>query len=281
MPPKVSIVIPTYNRARLLRQAIDSALCQTFTDIEIIIVDDASDDETGRLDVFSKHNVPRIPLCYIRLDGHRGVAAARNAGVASSHGQWLAFLDSDDQWRPDKLEKQVRFHASNPAYRISQTKELWIRNGRRVNPPLTHEKKQGYIFEQSLLRCMITPSSAMLQRSLFDEAGGFNESLPACEDYDLWLKITCANAVGLIDEFLLTRYGGHPDQLSASVMGLDRFRIRSIIDLLNSGRLSQEQEMLSRRELAKKSIIVAEGFRKRGRTGEYERYRRIATDLGT
>jgi hypothetical protein len=163
--------------------------------------------------------------------------------------------------------------------RISQTKEIWVRNGRRVNPPLTHEKKQGYIFEQSLHRCMITPSSVMMQKSLFHEAGGFNESLPAGEDYDLWLKITCSHSIGLIDEFLLTRYGGHRDQLSATVMGLDRFRIRSIIDLLNSTKLSEEQDVLARRELAKKSNIVAHGFRKRGRTEEYERYRRIASDF--
>jgi glycosyltransferase involved in cell wall biosynthesis len=273
--PLVSIVIPTHNRAGLLARAVGSALRQTFTDREIIVVDDASDDETKSLDIMSD---PGVRLA--GLDAQCGVAKARNAGAALSQGQWLAFLDSDDQWHPDKLEKQVRFHADFPLCRISQTREIWIRNGRRVNPPQTHEKKQGYIFEQSLGRCMITPSSVMMDKRLFDEVGGFNESLPACEDYDLWLKITCSHEVGLIDEFLLTRYGGHADQLSSCVMGLDRFRIRGIIDLLGSGRLTPEQEMLARKELAKKAIIVANGFRKRGKTEEYERYRRIATDFG-
>jgi glycosyltransferase involved in cell wall biosynthesis len=277
--PLVSVIIPTFNRAHLLCRALRSVLCQTAGDFEIIVVDDASEDGTEGIDIFS--GPLRVPLRFVRLDAHRGVAGARNRGVAVSQGQWLAFLDSDDEWHPDKLARQAGWHETNPAYRISQTKEIWVRNGRRVNPPLTHEKKQGYIFEQSLKRCMITPSSVMMQRSLFDEAGGFNESLPACEDFDLWLKITRALPVGLIDEFLLTRYGGHRDQLSASVMGLDRFRIRSIIDLVNSRTLSLEQEILSRKELVRKSIIVAQGFRKRGRTGEYERYRRIAADFGS
>jgi glycosyltransferase involved in cell wall biosynthesis len=279
--PHISVIIPTYNRSLLLRRAVRSVQCQSYTDIEIIVVDDASDDGTDLLDIFSEH--PRVPLRYVRLEGHGGVSKARNRGVALSQGAWLAFLDSDDEWLPRKLAEQAAWHEANPRYRISQTKEIWIRRGRRVNPPLTHEKIQGYIFEQSLQRCMITPSSVMMQSSLFHEAGGFNESLPACEDYDLWLKITRVWPVGLIDEFLLTRYGGHADQLSASVMGLDRFRVRSIIDLLNSKKLSQEQDLLARAELVRKSTIVAEGFRKRGRTEEYERYRRIAADnaLGT
>jgi glycosyltransferase involved in cell wall biosynthesis len=276
--PHVSIIIPTYNRAHVLCRAVSSVLCQTITDIEIVVVDDASDDGSEQLDIFTERQ--RVPIRYVRLDAHYGVATARNRGVAVSQAQWLAFLDSDDQWYPAKLEQQVRWHQENPAFRISQTKEIWIRKGRRVNPPLTHEKKQGYIFGQSLKRCMITPSAVMMQKSLFDEVHGFNGSLPACEDYDLWLKITCGHSVGLIDEFLLTRYGGHRDQLSACVMGLDRFRIRSIIDLLGSGRLSREQETLSRWELVRKSMIVAQGFRKRGRGEEYERYRRIAEDFG-
>jgi glycosyltransferase involved in cell wall biosynthesis len=276
--PNVSVIIPTYNRARLLCRALRSVLFQTFTDFEIIVVDDASGDGTERCDLFSDRG--RVPLRFVRLDAHCGVSAARNKGVAVSQGQWLAFLDSDDEWHAAKLQRQVRWHEENPTYRISQTKEIWIRNGRRVNPPRTHEKKQGYIFAQSLKRCMITPSSVMMRKSLFDEVNGFNESLQACEDYDLWLKITRTYPVGLINEFLLTRYGGHADQLSASVMGLDRFRIRSIIDQLGSGSLSREQETLSRQELVRKSMIVAQGFCKRGKAGEYERYKRIAEDFG-
>jgi glycosyltransferase involved in cell wall biosynthesis len=281
--PLVSVIIPSYNRCRLLNRAVNSVLDQTFSDSEIVVVDDASEDGTGQLDIFSEASAEaraRVPVRYVRLDLHCGVSKARNVGVAESSGQWLAFLDSDDVWHHNKLEQQVRWHDANPAFCISQTKEIWIRHGRRVNPPMTHEKVEGYIFEQSLKRCMITPSSVMMRRSLFYETGAFNESLPACEDYDLWLKITCTCPIGLIEEHLLTRYGGHADQLSASVMGLDRFRIRSIIDLLNSKRLSPEQDRLARLELVRKATIVAQGFKKRGRTLEYERYSRIAADFG-
>jgi glycosyltransferase involved in cell wall biosynthesis len=271
--PLVSVILPTCNRASLLGRAIKSVLDQTFRDFECIVVDDASDDGTEQLEIF-KTAAPR--LRYKKLSAHGGVSKARNAGIANSTGKWIAFLDSDDEWLPRKLEKQVQWHNDNPGFVISQTKEIWVRRGARVNPPKTHEKKQGYIFEQSLKRCMVTPSSVMLARELFLDTGGFNESLPACEDYDLWLRITCRLPVGLVNEYLLTRYGGHADQLSATVMGLDRFRIQGIRDLLNSNKLSPEQASLAQAELVKKAVIVANGYKKRGNPEEYERYSRIA-----
>jgi glycosyltransferase involved in cell wall biosynthesis len=279
--PHVSVIIPTFNRARLLRRAVLSVLNQTYTDLEIIVVDDASEDATEKLDIFASDLPPKVSIRLARLDVHAGVSKARNTGVALSSGTWLAFLDSDDEWRPDKLSLQAAWHEANPLYRISQTQEIWIRRGVRVNAPKAYEKTQGYIFKASLERCMITPSSVMMHRDLFRESGGFNESLQACEDYDLWLRITSGNPVGLVNELLLIRYGGHADQLSLSVMGLDRFRIRSIMDLLNSKKLSREQDLLAQRELMRKADIVAKGYLKRGRTEDYERYKRIAADFGT
>jgi glycosyltransferase involved in cell wall biosynthesis len=271
--PLVSVIIPTFNRASLIDRAVSSVLSQTFHDYECIVVDDASDDGTHRLQLFTS---PPPRLSYIRLAAHCGVSKARNAGVAASSGRWIAFLDSDDEWLPRKLEKQVQWHHEHPEYAISQTKEIWVRHGTRVNPPKTHEKKEGYIFEQSLKRCMVTPSSVMLTRALFLDTGGFDESLPACEDYDLWLRITCRLPVGLVDEHLLTRYGGHGDQLSATVAALDRFRIQSISGLLESKKLSPEQAHRAKAELSTKAAIVANGYKKRGNRGEYERYSEIA-----
>jgi glycosyltransferase involved in cell wall biosynthesis len=271
--PFVSVIIPTFNRAKLIVRAVKSVLSQTFNDFECIVVDDASTDNTVNLDIFTS---PPQRLKFVKLVSHSGVSKARNAGVAEASGRWIAFLDSDDEWHSRKLEKQVQWHRDNPGFAISQTKEIWVRRGARVNPPKTHEKKEGYIFEQSLKRCMVTPSSVMLERTLFLDTGGFNESLPACEDFDLWLRITFRIPVGLVNEYLLTRYGGHADQLSATVMGLDRFRIQSIIGLLNSKKLSPEQTALAQSELAKKADIVANGYKKRGNREEYERYSRIA-----
>ena len=271
--PLVSVIIPTYNRTALISRAINSVLNQTFRDFECIVIDDASDDGTDQLDILK---TPAPGLRYIKLPSHSGVSKARNAGVAETSGQWIAFLDSDDEWRSRKLEQQVQWHCANPGFAISQTKEIWVRRGTRVNPPKTHEKKEGYIFGQSLRQCMVTPSSVMLSRKLFLDTGGFDETLPACEDFDLWLRITCRLPVGLVSEYLLTRYGGHADQLSATVMGLDRFRIQSITGLLDSKMLSSDQATIAKAELVKKAIIVANGFKKRGNREEYERYSRIA-----
>jgi glycosyltransferase involved in cell wall biosynthesis len=271
--PLVSVIIPTYNRATLLSRAVESVLSQTFTDFECIIVDDSSDDGT---DTLAFVTAAGRALRYVRLPAHCGVSAARNTGVRHSCGQWLAFLDSDDQWHPEKLQRQIAWLSRNPGVRIFQTKECWIRHGKMVNPPKTHEKPEGHIFERSLERCMITPSSVMIERGLFSETGGFNESLRACEDYDLWLRITCRHPVGLVKEYLLTRYGGHADQLSSAVMGLDRFRIRSLLDLLAGTLLTPQQKLLAKKELVKKATIVANGFLKRGNTVCHERYKRIA-----
>jgi glycosyltransferase involved in cell wall biosynthesis len=195
-------------------------------------------------------------------------------------GRWICFLDSDDQWHKDKLLRQHARHEANASFRICQTREIWIRNGVRVNPPKTHEKINGFQFKENLERCMITPSSVMMEKALFMEIGGFNETLPACEDYDLWLRITCKEPVGLVDDFLLTRYGGHPDQLSSTVTALDRFRIQSILDLLNGPMLSDEQRRQARHVLVKKAIIVADGYHKRGNKDEDEHYRGIARRYG-
>jgi glycosyltransferase involved in cell wall biosynthesis len=274
--PLVSVIIPAYNRAPLLERAIDSVLCQTMRDHECIVVDDASTDGTGEI-LRARGLLARVK--YVCLPLHKGVSAARNAGVAAAASAWLAFLDSDDQWNPLKLERQMLWHYNNPSYRISQTREIWVRRGRRVNPPATHEKKHGYIFKESLVRCMVTPSSMVMDTALFREAGGFDESLPACEDYDLWLRITCGHPVGLVDEYLLTRYGGHSDQLSATVPALDRFRIQSIENLLASGKLSAAQADLARTTLVTKARIMANGCKKRGNRADYERYSRIAGTL--
>jgi Glycosyl transferase family 2 len=276
--PLVSVVIPTFNRAALLIRAVGSVLYQTMRDFECIVVDDASADTT--IEELEAHGLlPSVK--FIRFPLHRGVSAARNAGVSAASGAWIAFLDSDDQWHARKLEKQMAWHESNPDFGIFQTREIWVRRGIRVNPPATHEKSQGHIFDQSLARCMVTPSSVVIDTELFAEAGGFNESLPACEDYDLWLRITCRYPVGLVDEYLLTRFGGHADQLSATMPGLDRFRIRSILDILRSGRLSAAQAVLARAVLTRKALIFANGCKKRGKKQEYEQYSQIARDFGS
>ncbi len=272
MPSLVSVIIPCYNRTEQLRVALESVRAQTYPYYELIVVDDGTDDGIDIPPLLWGARRSRL----IRLDINWGVSKARNTGASAAQGPLLAFLDSDDRWHKEKLEKQVAWLRDNPSYRIVQSREIWIRKGVRVNPPRTHVKKQGDIFAQSLERCMVTPSSVMLQKSLFDEVGGFNESLPACEDYDLWLRITSRHPVGLIDEELLTRYGGHNDQLSSTVFALDRFRIRALLNLLANERLTDKQRQLVNRCLTKKATILANGYKKRGKVALHERYRKIA-----
>jgi glycosyltransferase involved in cell wall biosynthesis len=269
----VSVIIPTYNRARLLERAVNSVLQQTFKDFELIVVDDASFDDTGQSKFLKDH---AEKLYYFRLPSHRGVSAARNFGLQKSRGEWIAFLDSDDEWFPEKLEKQLAWHDAHSGFRISQTQEIWVRKGVRVNPPKTHKKILGYQFKENLKRCMITPSSVMIEKKLLDETGWFNEDFPGCEDYDLWLRITCRHPVGLVDEFLLKRYGGHADQLSSTVPVLDRFRIQSMENILRNNKITDDQREQVTQELVTKASIVAQGNLKRGNKKEYEKFQRIA-----
>jgi len=278
--PTVSVIIPTYNRSRKLIRAVRSVLNQTFKDYEILVVDDGSGDDTYEaLTLY-------MPLIqYIRQPVNRGVSAARNAGIKSAAAPWIALLDSDDYWLKEKLHVQMEFVEQNPGTVACQTEEIWKRNGRRVNPKRRHRKPSGHIFAQSLKLCLVSPSSVILRKSLFDEVGLFNETLPAAEDYDLWLRITCRYPVFLIDKGLVVKEGGHDDQLSRRFIGMDRFRIRAIVKLIQSGILTLDQKRAAIEELSTKCRIYGTGCIKRGRKKEGDFYisllERITSNEGT
>jgi glycosyltransferase involved in cell wall biosynthesis len=271
-PPQVSVIIPTYNRAWCLRETMDSVLAQNFRDVELIVVDDGSTDATPQL-LKGYGQAIRV----LRQE-NRGVSAARNAGIAAARGALIAFLDSDDLWLPGKLDHQVEFFNSQPDALICQTEELWVRNGRRVNPGKRHRKRGGMIFEPSLDLCLVSPSAVMVRRELFQRVGLFDESLPACEDYDLWLRVSSRYAVHLIDIPLIVKRGGHADQLSCTA-GLDKFRIAAIAKLLDGGRLSVEQRRSAVRTLKQKCKVYAGGCRKRKRMTEAEHYEQLAKKI--
>ena len=268
--PSVSTIIPTYNRPAFLREALASVLAQTYQDSETIVVDDGSTpvarDATRQL-VDEYARARSCPIRYF-FQPHQGVSAARNRGVAASRGDFLAFLDSDDIWQPEKLAHQVAFFEAQPTAQICQTQETWIRHGVRVNPRNKHRKPQGDIFVQSLADCLVSPSAVMLRRALFERMGGFDEQLPACEDYDLWLRISVQEPVYLIDTPLVLKRGGHADQLSRQFWGMDRFRLVALRKLLDSGHLSLRQRQATLAMLHKKCRILANGARKRGKSAE-------------
>jgi glycosyltransferase involved in cell wall biosynthesis len=259
--PQVSIIIPTYNRGWIIKEAIDSVLAQDYTEFELIVVDDGSTDHTsGVLDSYGKD-------IKVLSQKNKGVSAARNRGIAEASGKFIAFLDSDDLWLSQKLSVQIEFFNQRPDALICQTEEVWIRNGLRVNPKKRHKKPSGMIFKPSLELCLVSPSAVMIQRSLFDRVGEFDETLPACEDYDLWLRISCRFPVHLIDAPLIIKRGGHDDQLSKGA-GLDKFRIKSLNKIIESGLLSKTQYRAAVKTLKQKCMIYADGCRKRGREDE-------------
>ena len=256
--PLVSVVLPTYDRWPMVRAAVESVLAQTYKSFELIILDDGSTDGTLRL----------LSGCDARAriirQERRGVAAARNAGVAIAHGKYIAFIDSDDLWFPNKLAVQTNFMEQNPAVVICQTQEIWLRHGVRVNPKNKHQKSSGDIFRRSLDLCLVSPSAVMMTRNLFTTIGGFDEAFPVCEDYDLWLRIAVGHSVELIDVPLVTKRGGHADQLSRSMWGMDRFRALAIAKLLRAG-LAGERRQWALTALRKKLAILADGAKKRGK----------------
>lgn len=234
---------------------------------EIIVIDDGSDDGSGE---FVHQQFPEVRY---QWQENQGISAARNRGIEESTGDWIAFLDVDDEWLPKKLERQVGAIASTPEYRIYHTNEIWIRKGRRVNAKKIHQKFGGYIFEKCLPLCIISPSSALIHRSIFDEFGGFDTALPACEDYDLWLRICAFLPVLYIEDPQIVKYGGHPDQLSQKHWGMDRFRIYALEKLLRESSLNDSQRQATLRTLLEKIEIFLIGARKRGKDDverEYE-----------
>ncbi|MCK5479891.1 MAG: glycosyltransferase family 2 protein, partial [Gammaproteobacteria bacterium] len=175
-------------------------------------------------------------------------------------------LDSDDCWLPHKLERQQFLLRTNPQAKICHSDEIWIRNGKRVNPMKKHAKRGGYIFKHCLPLCAISPSSVIIRRDIFNEIGLFDESLPACEDYDFWLRICAVYPVLYTDEPLMIKHGGHEGQLSRRYWGMDRFRIRALEKILASGTLNAENHAAALAMLLEKIRIVVKGADKRDNT---------------
>ena len=267
--PLVSVVIPTHNRRDLLAEAVASVREQTYDPIEIIVIDDGSSDGTAKM---IRERFPRVRLV---RQPHRGVSAARNRGIAEAQGEYIAFLDSDDLWLPKKLAAEMDALLKNPELKICHTDEIWIRRGVRVNPMKKHRKYGGWIYPHCLPLCIISPSSVILKREVFNEVGAFDEALPACEDYDLWLRVTARHPVHFIERPLIVKRGGHADQLSRAFWGMDRFRVYALLKMLRENGLPRAWRLLTLEELRKKCRILIQGFEKRGKERDAALYREI------
>ena len=254
----IDVILPTYNRCELLDRSIQSVLKQTHSEFKLYIIDDGSTD--GTQDYMKKFS-DSSKVNYLRQE-NKGVSSARNLGIKNSKSQWVSFLDSDDEWLPHKLKSQVDFIKSNPGIRFVHSNEIWVRNGVRVNPKKKFDKSNEDIFRRSLQTCLISPSTVMMRRDLLEQHGLFNEEFIICEDYDLWLKVLTNEEVGFIPDYLVTKHGGHTDQLSTRYPAMDYWRIKSLITLSNSLNLNpikKEQIIL---EIEKKAPILLAGYEK-------------------
>ena len=255
---KISVVIPTLNRINTLQRALDSVINQTYKPAEIIVVDNGSSDGTLK---FLREQYPKITIL---TEKKIGVSSARNKGIKKSINQWIALLDSDDAWHPKKLEIQTSMlDSALKEYNLIHTDEVWFRNNKHINQMKKHKKQGGYIFERCLSLCCISPSSVLFKKNILDKVGLFDESLPVCEDYDMWLKICSSEEVLFAQDKLTYKYGGHKDQLSKSYWGMDRFRIKSIENIIKNFDLTYEQKKQAKKELIKKLKIIINGAFKR------------------
>lgn len=269
--PLVSVIIPTFNRSSVIQRSVQSVLSQSYSNLELIIVDDGSTDDTlNLLSSFEEDKRVRV-----FSQNNHGVSQARNFAIKKAKGEYISFLDSDDEWLINKLEKQIDFILANPEYLWCHTEEIWIRNGIRVNPKKKHSKGGGNQFIPSLSMCMISPSTVLIHKSIFKKFGMFREDYPVCEDYDLWLKISSQLEIGFIETAQIKKYGGHDDQLSRKYFAMDYYRIKSIHSLLTNEKLTSEVYESAKNILLKKSKILLKGYIKHNNLKDYDEVKNI------
>jgi glycosyltransferase involved in cell wall biosynthesis len=269
-----SLVIPVYNRRELLLEALSSVLAQTRLPTEIILVDDGSSDgsaEAARFFLAEKGGGVSWNILTLEHSGMAG--AVRNRGVEAARSEWIAFLDSDDLWEPEKLASQEAYIAAHPNVRLVHTREKWLRGDKIISQKKQKHKREGDIFSDALVKCIIGPSTTVIRKDLWDQTGGFRENIEIAEDYELWLRITAGDAVGYIDTPLITKRAGGWDQLSEKYGQIEKFRLQGLGDLVESDwfrkqGLEERRCELARGEFIRKCQIYALGCEKRGRREE-------------
>ena len=204
---KVSIILPTYNRAHLIERSIASVLNQTYCDFELLVVDDGSTDNTEEI----VKGIEDSRIRYIRCEENGGPARARNKGIAEARYEYIAFQDSDDEWHSDKLEKQMRvmLEASEDTGLVYCEYHYHSIGGKKVICPergISLEQKRGYIFPELLAGNMIGTPVMLVKRECFEVVGGFNEKFPCMEDYELVLRIAQKYRIEFIPECLMEVY---------------------------------------------------------------------------
>lgn len=274
---KVDVVIPAYGRPAQLKEAIASVQAQSFRDWRLWLVDDASEIPIAAEITAGD---PRITL--LRLPKNRGPGYARNYGVSCGSAPLVAFLDSDDLWHPEKLERAVRAFAGQPELQWWHSNETWLRHGVPVRQKAIHRKQAGQFFERALERCLISPSAVVLRRQFFQLHGGFAPAFRLCEDYELWLRLLPKAPVGYSDHPLTTKRAGDWPQLS-SAREIDRYRVLAMhrIWRLLRHELPEHWRTALLDECVRKCTLLLNGAKKHRNMHGLQRYQAWLTLFST
>ncbi|MCB0421216.1 MAG: glycosyltransferase [Bdellovibrionales bacterium] len=270
--PKISIIIPTFNRGKWIVRAIESVLDQSYRNWDLWVIDDGSTDQTSEIVMSYASKDDRVRLW---TQENLGVSAARNKGIQQSQGEWLAFLDSDDRWLPYKLQRQMLEIEMSPDLKWVHGEEIWFRHNQIFNPKKIHKKSGGRQFTRSVDLCCISPSTVLIHRSVFSLVGYFREDFPVCEDYDLWLKIAARFEIGFVEEPLIHKFGGHADQLSQRFKAMDYWRVKSLFDVLFLKELDEEERRYVADSIIKRCEILLKGYRKHQNLLHFDEVQRI------
>jgi glycosyltransferase involved in cell wall biosynthesis len=236
----ISVIIPTFNRASLIERAVGSVLEQTVKPLEIIVVDDGSTDNTQEV----IENIGSSLVKYVYRE-NGGAGAARNTGVKKASGDWIAFQDSDDVWRPDKLEKQVEHIKKHPEHGLVYTSyEMHLEDGTGIVIPGKQDGMalEGSIFIPLLIRNTVGAPTVTVQKKLFESVGGFDESLKSLEDWDFVLKFSRKYEIGFVDDITVDAY--RVDQsVSANVADAYEYRCRALCE---NRRILEDNDLFER-----------------------------------
>lgn len=282
----VAAIIPVANRPGLLGEAIQSICAGQTKPTELIVVLNATDDPLTDSDSagplldsqqstrtadrqaaetsFARHADSGIQFRVIECE-IAGPGPARNAGVATTQQPWLAFLDSDDLWAPEKLNRQWSYLTQRPHLNAIHTAEVWIKDGRTLSQPAHLRPHTGRFLRASLAHCLISCSSLLIRREVFAELGEFDPDFRVCEDFELWLRYLTRYPIGLLPEALTIKRAGDWPQESRRFHSLDAYRIRAILKLIrmDGHRLSSDEFEAARSACEKKIGILQQGAARR------------------
>lgn len=269
---RISVIITTCNRPHWLQRALNSVRSQTTLPHEIIVINDGADHATrcylnAQTDITIKHGQ------------QRGISAARNLGLHIASGDWVAFLDDDDAWQPHKLKQQIIAIKQHPYHLWCHTGEAWYRGNRRVKQPRYLKSGGGWIYNRCLTRCAVSPSSVMIDRAWLTDIGGFDERLPACEDYALWLRLSQRQPIVYIDAPLTLKYADHGPQLSRQYRAMDAWRVFALLHMLWHEALSEAEWRDTRMMLKQKLHLLKKGAQKYKRNHYVQTYQILIDHL--